>query len=59
MIEYVPCISAVHYNNVLGEGHGTGVLTNYSYYQCLVRLSPVENFNSEITDYSLVVLFSQ
>ena len=29
-IEYVPCISAVHYNNVLGEGHGTGVLTNYT-----------------------------
>ena len=30
-IEYVPCISAVHYNNnVLGEGQGTAVLTNYT-----------------------------
>jgi len=28
--EYVPCVSAVQYNNVPGEGHGTGVLTNYT-----------------------------
>jgi len=28
--EYIPCISAVEYSNVLGEGHGTGVLTNYT-----------------------------
>ena len=51
--EYVPCISAVQYNNVLGEGHDTGVLANYTI-NTSVRLSPVENFESEIAMFPLL-----
>jgi len=49
--EYVPCISAENYNNVPGEGHGTAWCANKLYYKYLVRLSPVENFKSEIATF--------
>jgi len=59
--EYVPHINAVDYNNVLGEGHGTGVLTNYTYtintwsdsHQWRISILKLQCFH-----YSLVV-FSQ